>query len=112
MSLGRPKRFDVGSMRHRCTIETPTETQDSFGQPVVTWSNFLVDEPCQFLPVGGSEPMRGRQIEEKAKAIFRIRYRSGYTQSMRILFDGDYYGILRIDKIDGLRRYLEVTTTT
>jgi SPP1 family predicted phage head-tail adaptor len=56
--------------------------------------------------------MRGRQIEEKAKAIFRIRYRSGYTQSMRILFDGDYYGILRIDKIDGLRRYLEVTTTT
>jgi hypothetical protein len=31
---------------------------------------------------------------------------------MRILFNGEYYGILRIDMIDGLRRYMEITTTT
>lgn len=112
MSLGRPRRFDVGSMRYRCNFETPTQTQDTFGQPVVTWSNYVVSEPCQFLPVGGSEPMRGRQLEEKARAVFRVRYRTGYTQSMRILFNGEYYGILRIDMIDGLRRYMEITTTT
>lgn len=109
---GRPSRFRVGAMRYRCNIEQPTETQDTFGQPIVTWSSYVVDEPCEMLPASGSESMRGRQLEEKAKAIFRIRYRSGITQSMRILFDGAYYGILRVDMIDGLKRYMELTATT
>lgn len=109
---GRPRRFGVADMRYRCNVESITEVIDSAGQPISSWSVLLRDEPCQFLPVGGSESLRGRQLEEKAKAVFRMRYRPGVDQSMRIVFEGTTYGIIRVDMVDGLRRYMEVTTTT
>jgi SPP1 family predicted phage head-tail adaptor len=112
MSLGRPKQFGVGSMRHRCTIQQVTETQDASGQPVVSWSDFVVDEPCQFIPTGGSETMRGRQLEAGTKAIFRVRFRSGYQPEMRIVFNSTNYGITYVNQIDGLRRYLELVCVT
>lgn len=112
MSLGRPKRFDIGSMRHRCTIQQVTETQDDSGQPVVTWSNYVVDEPCQFIPTGGTESMRGRQLEAGTKAIFRVRYRSGYQPEMRIVYGSTNYGITYVNPVDGLRRYVELVCVT
>ena len=112
MSLGRPKRFDIGSMRHRCTVQQVTETQDDSGQPVVTWSNYVVDEPCQFIPTGGTESMRGRQLEAGTKAIFRVRYRSGYQPEMRIIYGSTNYGITYVNPVDGLRRYVELVCVT
>ena len=112
MSLGRPKRFDIGSMRHRCTIQQVTETQDDSGQPVVTWSNYVVDEPCQFIPTGGTESMRGRQLEAGTKAIFRVRYRSGYQPEMRIVYGSTNYGITYVNPVDVLRRYVELVCVT
>ena len=112
MSLGRPKRFDIGSMRQRCTVQQVTETQDDSGQPVVTWSDYVVDEPCQFIPTGGTESMRGRQLEAGTKAIFRVRYRSGYQPEMRIVYGSTNYGITYVNPVDGLRRYVELVCVT
>ncbi len=63
---GRPNRIKTSAFRQRCTIQQPTETQDAAGQPVVTWSDFLKDEPCQFVPSGGTENMRGRRPKRKS----------------------------------------------
>jgi SPP1 family predicted phage head-tail adaptor len=109
---GRPEAFRLGSMRQRCTIQQPTETVDDAGQPVVSWSDFLVNEPCQFIPVSGNETMRGRQLEVGTKAIFRVRYRAGYRPDMRISYGGEYYGITYVNQVDGLRRYLELMVVT
>lgn len=105
---GRPTRFRVGAMRHRCTIQQPTETLDSAGQPIVTWSAYVANEPCEFQPTSGFESMRGRQLEAGTRAIFVVRYRSGYTPKMRILFDGETYGITAINPVDGLKKYLNL----
>lgn len=108
----RPSSFRLGSMRQRCTIQQVTETLDDAGQPVVTWTDFLTNEPCQFIPTGGNESMRGRQLEAGTKAIFRVRYRVGYVPEMRIQYDGTNYGITYINQVDGLRRYIELVCTS
>jgi SPP1 family predicted phage head-tail adaptor len=103
---GRPKDLRAGALRHRCTIQQPTETQDTAGQPIVTWSAYVVDEPCEWQPTDGYESMRGRQLEAGTKAVFRVRYRSGYTTKMQVLFQGESYGITGINPVDGLLRYM------
>lgn len=109
---GRPKDLKVGAMRQRCTVQQVTETQDASGQPVVTWSNYVVDEPCQFIPTGGTETMRGRQLEAATKAIFRVRFRSGYQPEMRVVYGSTNYGITYVNQVDGLRRYIELVCVT
>jgi SPP1 family predicted phage head-tail adaptor len=94
--------------RHRITFQQPTETQDSTGQPVVTWSNFRTNEPADFTPTGGTESMRGRQLEAGTKGIFVVNYRTGYTTKMQIVHDGVSYGISNIQPVDGLRREIEI----
>ena len=109
---GRPGSFNVGAMRQRCNVQSVSESLDASGQPVVTWANWLENEPCQFLPTGGNESMRGRQLEAGTKAIFRVRYRSGYVPEMKVVYDGTSYGITYVNQVDGLRRYLELVCVT
>ncbi len=109
---GRPAAFRVGSMSQRCTISNPVEAIDAAGQPTVTWSTFLTNEPCEFIPTGGSESMRGRQLEAGTKAIFRVRYRAGYSPLQKITYNGVDYGVTYVNDVDGLRRYIELVCVT
>jgi len=105
---GRPRDLRVGRLRQRCTIQQKTETQDASGQPVVSWTNYVVGEPCEYYPTGGTESMRGRQLEAGTRAVFRVRYRSGYDTTMSVQYDGERYGITHINPVDGLRRYIDL----
>jgi len=109
---GRPNRHRVGAMRQRCTIQQVTETQDASGQPVVSWTDYVENEPCQYMQSSAYEGSRGRQVEAGAKAVFVVRYRSGYNEKMSVVFDGERYGITSIQKVDGLNRYLEISCST
>ena len=104
---GRPNRHRVGGMRHRCTIQQVTETQHASGQPVVSWTDYVENEPCEYMPTSGIENMRGRQLEAGTRAVFVMRYRSGYNEQMSVVFDGERYGITAINRVDGLKKYLE-----
>jgi SPP1 family predicted phage head-tail adaptor len=95
-------------MRQRCTISNPVESIDSAGQPTVTWSTFLTNEPCEFIPTGGNESMRGRQLEASVKAVVTVRYRSGYNIRQSLTLDGTRYGITHINPVGGINRYLEL----
>ena len=107
----RHKNQRTGAMRNRCTIQQPTETVDAAGQPVVSWAAYVVDEPCQFTPTAGIESMRGRQLEAGTRAVFRVRYRSGYTVQMRIVYQGETYGITAVNMVDGLRNYIDIISS-
>lgn len=109
---GRHNRIKTSAFRQRCNIEQVTETQDGYGQPIVTWSDFLVDEPCQFIPQGGNETMRGRELEASVRAIFRVRRRNGYNVKMRVKFNNEYYGIEFINPVEGLERYYELLVSS
>lgn len=107
----RPNRFAVSDMRDRITIQKPTESQDSYGQPVVTWTTYLANVPASFEParLGSGETTRGRQVEATSSAILMTRYIQGLTTKMRIVRNGVAYGILAIREINGGSRYLEIS---
>lgn len=108
MSYRPSKSFRVGSMRDRITVKQPTETLDTAGQPVVSWTNFLVSEPAAYEYVSGTERNRGGQVEAGVNAVFTVHYRSGYTPRMKIVFGGVDYGIVHVVPVHGKTRYLEI----
>jgi head-tail adaptor len=116
----RPKALRLGEMRDFITIKTPTETVDDYGQPVVSWVNYLVNEPAKYSMSKGVESVRGtggmdgtisgnftKSVETQTTVIFTVRYRDGYTTSMQIEHGGKTYGICAIFDNWG-RRYLEL----
>jgi SPP1 family predicted phage head-tail adaptor len=105
----RPERkFRLGTMRHRITVSVETTTQDDAGQPVVTLSTWLSEEPAKFEPTTGGEGARGRQVEAGISAIFTVRYRSGYTPKMAIDINGQRYWIVYVKPVQGMDRYREL----
>jgi len=94
--------------RHRITFQSAVSAIDTSGQPIVTWVDFLTDEPASFRPMGGTESMRGRQLDAGTKGIFNINFRTGLNTQMRIVHNGINYGISNIDEIGGISRYLEI----
>jgi len=104
----RPKRFHIGEMRNRITVKTETTTQDAAGQPVVTLVTWLVDEPAKFEPTRGGESARGRQVEANIAAVFTVHYRSGYTPEMQVVCDGQTYGVVYVNPVDGMNAYREL----
>lgn len=108
MTTYRSRKLRVGAMRHRVSIQQPTETLDDYGQPVVTWTNWITNEPAEYCPVGGTESMRGDQLEANVRAKFIVRYRDGYTTQMKVVHNGTRYGILYVNEVEGGRRYIEL----
>jgi SPP1 family predicted phage head-tail adaptor len=91
--------------RHRITVQSVVSTLDSSRQPVYTYTTRYANEPAAFKQVSGGERVRGRQIEAGVTAIFEVNYRSGYQVTDRVLFQGTYYGIVRIDQPEGVNRF-------
>lgn len=108
MPTFRPRNLRVGAMRYPITIKQPVETLDDYGEPIVTWSTYLADEPASFEPTGGIESMRGRQLEAGIQGVFTVRFRDGYSTQMKITHNSQDYGIKYIHAVDGGRRYLEL----
>ncbi len=109
MTFGKKKRLTLGRMRHRCTIQSPVVTKDAKGQSVVSsWTDVFKNEPCSFVPGGGGEAVRGRQLEENVRAVFELNYRDGYTTKMRVVFGTETFGITYVNRIDGIDRYIEL----
>jgi SPP1 family predicted phage head-tail adaptor len=94
--------------RYRITIQTPVETQDETGQPTIVWKTFKANEPAEYTPMNGVEVMRGRQLEANTKALFKVNFCEGYTPQMRVLFDGQVFGISNVNPVAGMRREIEL----
>ena len=110
--IGSMVKQKASDMRHRITVQSPATTVDADGQPIVTWSNFVTSEPASFMPAGGTESMRGRQLEAGTKGIFKVNYRSGYTTQMQVIHDGTTYGITYVNTVVGIKRFIELLVKT
>jgi len=102
----------AGKYKWPIVIQQKTETgTDDFGGPVYTWATFKTARAAHY-------PMKGRDLATAASnkgemvVRFDIRYQSGITQAMRILFDGLYHNITAVSDVDGKRKELQIMTTT
>lgn len=95
-------------MRYRIDIQELTETLDSYGQAIKSWSNLETNLPAKYEPFAGQETIRGDQVEAGVKAVFTIRYRNDLNSKMRVIFDGETYGIVHVKRVEGGKRYIEL----
>lgn len=92
---------------HVVTLQEQEHEQDpATGAVSVTWADWLVDEPAEFVPVSGREFIQsaGKQAQVSARAT--IRWRAGVDPSMRLIFDGRAYNIQAVLPDPSARRWL------
>jgi SPP1 family predicted phage head-tail adaptor len=75
----------TGNLRHYITIEQQTETFNSEGELVTTWSTYK-SVWAEILPLVGREFWASKQVNSETTGKLRIRYISGITPKMRIKF--------------------------
>lgn len=79
--------IDPGKLRERITIEQASEARNSMGEAVQTWSTFA----HRWASVDGLSSreflLQGQQQTEITHRV-RMRYVSGMTSSMRIVWRG------------------------
>ena len=80
-------------MRHRVTIQKSTNTQSDTGASVQAW----VDHKkvwSTYQPLTGKESFTEDQEQASLMVLFRMRYLSGITADMRVIYDGLTYNII------------------
>lgn len=94
-------------LNRRVTIQQQSSTQDASGQVVDSWSD--VDEVWTTKAHAASrEFFAAQKVNAEITDLFTIRYRSGVTTKMRLLYDSKYYDILGADDPTGKRRELQL----
>lgn len=84
--------MQAGRLRHRIAIQIRSSSQDSYGQPVETWTT-------QHIRWASIEPLQGReffsadQVNSEVSVRIRMRYLAGITAGMRVLYDNEPYNI-------------------
>lgn len=75
----------AGRLRHQITIQGTTETQNSYGEPVTAWTDFA-SVRAEITPISGREYFAAQEVRSDVTHRVRLRYLSGVTSQMRIMF--------------------------
>ena len=99
--------MDAGKFDQRVTIQRRVTTQDEYGQEVVEWAD-LAHPWAQAAPQRGREYVAAGQAQAEVPVIFRIWWRAGIDQTMRVLWRGQPHDITAVIDPQGARRMLEL----
>lgn len=101
------KPIEAGKLRHRGTIQQKTETPDSYGELIETWTT-LATVWCSVEPISGREFFAAQQVQAEVSARIRIRYRPGITPLMRIKVHNTTYEIVSVIDFEYRHRELQL----
>lgn len=81
------------------TFQERSSSQDSYGQPIETWSNVsgLIDLDCRIAPTGGSEPRSQQQIVTVGTHRIALTGIHAVATAMRAVIGGVNYNILTVE---------------
>lgn len=101
----------AGSMDAQITLQSATEAQDVYGEPIKTWANLGTNPTvwAEVLPPTGQEQFDAQQINALAHTTFRIRWRTDLNVEMRVVYDSVPYDIHAINELRR-REGLELVT--
>lgn len=101
--------MQAGRLRHKIVVQQPSNSNVG-GVNVETWSTFDTLR-ADVMPQRGSEYWAAKQVQEKEPKIFIIRYRSGITSKMRVLFSEKAYDIQSVVNVEERNREMHIITT-
>jgi SPP1 family predicted phage head-tail adaptor len=82
-------------LRHRLTLQQEVQTADGAGGNTRTWQN-IVDLWAEINPISGRERAFAGQVQAEISHKITIRYRSGVTAGMRLLYNTRIFNIRTI----------------
>jgi SPP1 family predicted phage head-tail adaptor len=83
------------TLRHKVTIEQLTETQDSLGAVIESWST-VVTTRALVEPLSGREYFTAKQVNSEAKYKLKLRYQaalSSLNTKMRVVWGAVVFDI-------------------
>lgn len=95
------------SLRNKITIQQQTNSQDSSGQLIPMWSNF-VTVWASVEPISGREFFAADRLNSQITTRIRIRYLSGIIPAMRCVFGTHIYEIQSVIDIEVRHKEIEL----
>lgn len=87
---------DAGELRKRITIQQRSgSTQDGFGSPITTWGTYATVWAA-VRPLSGRELIAAQAVQSEISHQVTLRYRSGITTAMRVLFGSRIFNITAV----------------
>lgn len=77
--------MQAGKLNRRITIQQLTTGQDAAGQPVQTWTDFLVRIPARVLDVSSGQYLAADQTDNLVQTKISIRAHAGVVPAMRVI---------------------------
>lgn len=90
--------INPGYLRHKITIQKQnnnSDKQDDYGQPLDIWVD-VARSWASINPISGKEIFAAETVSSEITHKIKIRYRSGITPDMRIVFNGRIFEIKSI----------------
>ena len=84
-----------GTMDHLAVVQTPTESANAIGEPILTWSTFAT-RWIAILPLSGNEQITALANEGNVTHRIRMRYTAGIKPKMRLVSDGRTFEIMSV----------------
>lgn len=82
----------AGRLNKRITIQTATEAQNTYGEPIKTWAEY-VTAWASVEPLNGREYWSAKELNAEITIRFRMRYYDGVTPKMRVVYDSRNFDI-------------------
>ena len=106
-----PSVSRVGSLRNKITIQNTTTSADSHGG-FTTGRSTYVTAFAKITPKAGRQIFNestGERVQNPHTFEFLIRYRSGITTTMRILFGSRTFDIVKINDENDYNNFITIT---
>lgn len=84
-----------GLMDRLASVQTPTESANGIGEPILTWSDFAT-RWIAILPLSGNEQMTAMAQEGSVTHRVRMRYTSGMKPKMRLVAEGRTFEVMSV----------------
>lgn len=84
--------MQAASLKNRVTIQSPSTSVDSVGQPLTTWTDTAYLW-ASIRNINGISSIKSGADTSIVKASIRLRYKPGINAGMRVLHGTDVYDI-------------------
>jgi len=94
----------LGGLRMRVTVQAEARTPNTFGEPVLSWSD-VVTVWGDVQDLAGAELWRAQQVQSEATVKVTTRYLGWLTPVHRLVTDGKTYQVESVVNPDGRKRF-------
>lgn len=99
--------MNPGQLRHRITIQQPTETVDQYKRPTTGWADYATVWAA-VEPLRGREFLLAQNINTELTIRVRIRYLRGVTPGMRVKYGDRIFDIQSVIDLEERHREMHL----